>query len=718
MRRIIAFMLLFACLVSLFVVYTAAADADGSTDAGNPEGEYRRVNLTETSVMEDLKAVEEKQKGQTGGFKISNYPAIPFSKKIEFLALTEDFRLDTDAKRHYGLYLYLYNPGRITIEMNEPHLQNALQMSVAGFNMGHFAKYPLQLVSYSEDKLFYKFLVKVPADFERLISTTQRVYSISGIEIVARYDGNTSTVHDHMSKAMEGGISAQTIKIVYTEHTPSTCKEITGDDLLHLDIGMAYYDVSAGADTHKANRLATAWFLLPKKYLDDDGKTDLKYINYVCEKISDLNVMTTNYTDSNLFVKEDYAVGGSASHSVKVLKPSTFKFIWRFCITSTVFNRPISWSNQYYVWSTYPLSETERNNLARDQFDINGTYISKKDYGSYTNTLLGDTVIDVVIPSSYGSKPNSANLFELFDDSAYIYKYKYYGIKEKNIGGNIDVLNPENYYNTISYKEATNNFSGFFQRVKDLGGLKEAVDSFWHPETLSDDSLKDLNLFTVVDPADKSLSDQDFSYKYKLDISTVQTIKRQFDSFDKNGYYVALFRFDISEYTAFDNCGKLPNNSVVSKGNTRFLYDYFYHCYNDITHMDGEIKYPSVYKMTAYRNFDILDLTFTTPEGFRIVPVNADPVKFFAGDIKDADDLKPDYTPPSSSWPTWGIGSLFKDYAPAIIAGIVLIVAVALIVPLSRASGTVYNGVSKAGKSVVAGVKKLDQKIRRKKKKK
>ena len=122
--------------------------------------------------------------------------------------------------------------------------------------------------------------------------------------------------------------------------------------------------------------------------------------------------------------------------------------------------------------------------------------------------------------------------------------------------------------------------------------------------------------------------------------------------------------------------------------------------------------------MTAYRNFDILDLTFTTPEGFRIVPVNADPVKFFAGDIKDADDLKPDYTPPSSSWPTWGIGSLFKDYAPAIIAGIVLVVAVALIVPLSRASGAVYNGVSKAGKSVVAGVKKLDQKIRRKKKKK
>lgn len=713
MRRIIAFVLMFACLVSLFVVYTAAADADGSTDAGNPEGEYRRVNLTETSVMEDLKAVEEQQKGQAGGFKISDYPAIPFSNKIVFLALTEDFWLDSDAIRHYGLYLYLYNPDRITIEMYEPHLRNALQMSVAGFNKGNFAKYPLQLVSYSEDKLFYKFLVKVPADFERLISTTQRVYSISGIEIVARYDGNTSTVHDHMSKAMDGGTSAQTIKIVYTEHTPSICKEITGDDLLHLDIGMAYYDVSAGADTHKANRLATAWFLLPKKYLNDDGKTDLKYINYVCEKISDLNVMTTNYTDSNLFVKEDYGVGGSASHSAEVLKPSTFKFIWRYCNSYIHHNKTISWTNQYYVWSTYPLSETERNDLTRDQFDINGTFISKAKYGSYTNELLGNTVIDVVIPSSYGSKPNSANLFELFDDSAYIYKYKYYGVKEKNIGGNIDVLNPENYYNTISYKEATNNFSGFFQRVKDLG-MGNAINSFIYSETLSDDSLKDLNLFTVVEPADISLSDQDFSYKYKLDISTVQTIKRQFDSFDKNGYYVALFRFDISEYEAYENSGKLPGNLTVSKGGDKFFHEYFYHCYNDITHMDGDIKYPSVYKMTVYRNFDILDLTFTTPEGFRIVPVNADPVKFFAGDIKDAEDLKPDYTPSSSQWPD----SILKKYTPAIIAGIVLIVAVALIVPLSRASGTVYNGVSKAGKSVVTGVKKLDQKIRRKKKKK
>ena len=701
MRRVIAFLLLFACLVSLFVVYTAAADADGSTDAGNPEGEYRRVNLTETSVMEDLKAVEEQQKGQAGGFKISDYPAVPFSKKFVFLALTEDFRIDSNAKREYGLYLYLYNPGRLTVEVTDPQLQNALQMSVDGVDDGHFAKYSLQLVSYSDDKLFYKFYVTVPDGFARKLSVSRRNYNISGIEIAAKYDSNVA-VRDH-SGAADGSVQ-QTIKISYTGHTPSKCSTIAGDDLLHLDINLAYYRVSDGADLNKYKQLMTAWFMLPRKYVSDDGTVDLRYINYLCEKKADQNVMADKGI-GQLFESGQGSYGGNRYDINIPLKVSVRVDTYESKLNHAGKHTATLYDYNHYLFSNYYLNDSYKSQFSSEK--INYTNINR-------HTLAADESIDIISPFFYGSKPSSASLHELMTD----YKHWNYAYARdyQQIGGNIDVKDPSAFYNTVSYKNATQNFSGFFQRVKDYGFF-EAIHTFFS-DSLEDDSLSNLQLFTIVDPADSSLSRQDFANKYKIDASLVGDIKYRAGSSNYKDYYVCLFRFDIADYSIlFDGSvyekikeGWFGHEEIVGYSKV-FVTRYIDGAPVEIECTDRNA--PKIYKMAMYRNFDILDLTFGTPDDYKIVPVNADPIKFYAGDVQDKEDLKPDFTPPP-----WWPDSSKKDWTPLIIAAIVLIVAVALIVPLSRASGTVYNGVSKAGKSVVAGVKKLDQKIRRKKKKK
>lgn len=698
MRRIIAFVLMFACLVSLFVVYTAAADADGSTDAGNPEGEYRRVNLTETSVMEDLKAVEEQQKGQTGGFKISDYPAVPFSKKFVFLALTEDFRIDSNARREYGLYLYLYNPGRLKVETDIPKLQNFLQMSVDGVNVGHYAKYPLQLVSYSEDKLFYKFYVTVPDGFARKLSVSQRTYNISGIEIAAKYDSNVA-IRDH-SGAADGSVR-QTISIRYIKHTPSICEQIAGDDLLHLDVNMAYYRVTNGDDLNKYKQLMVAWFELPKKYINYDGTTNLTYINYECEKLGDQIVMVD--TGLNCLFnrgKRFYDNGG--------------EFLYPYYVNDPI--RELTVVAEYYKYNKGGLVSQsdyyEYRVFSGNYINSNFSKIYNVADGRKISRLVSDYKINIIVPTQYGSTPSSASLFSLMNDYE---NYSYYYMDGyRQIGGNIDLNDESKYYNSTSYKEATNNFIGFFTRCKDYG-FKKAFQSF-NGGDVEDSKLSDLELFRVVNENDYNLNRQDFIKRYKVDERYVDDLRKAMIKAKENNAVICLFRYDLADY------------EILADG--RCFYDKGFWGVKDHEHQFTTVEYtfagktekitcgknntPKFYKMPIYKDFDILDLTFGTQGDYKIVPVNADPVKFFAADIVDKDDLKPDIIPPSRAPIENNVFGRF----PLIIAGIVLIVAVALIVPLSRASGKVYNGISKAGKSVEAYAKKMDQKIRRKKKKK
>lgn len=692
MRKILAFVLLFCTVFSLFSVF-AAADA-----AEDPKGEYRRMDLSQTDVMDDLKAVEKDQEGKAGAFKLSDYPANPFSQKFVFLSLTESFRLDENGNRQYGLYLYLYNPGQLEVVTTAPHLQNALQFSVDGYNGGHFNKFGMTLCSYSTNKLFYKFKINVPEGFARNLSLTSRTYDISGIEIAAMYTGSIVTVRDH-SGSSDGKVD-QTISIKYAGYGPSTCKQISGEDVVHLDLEIAYYRVSNGSDQNQYKQLMTAWFVLPKEYVDAEGKVDLRFINYLCEKKADQTVMVDTGI-GQLFESTDMAYNGNTYRVNKPLKLLTSVEHYAYVETGRKLNTRISYVYHYDLFSTYPLTEMDtRSYLIKT---------NKRDERSIDSQNL----IDVICPFYLGKNPTASDLYDLMTDPTR-YSYAYDG-GYTQIGANVDLNDPENYYNTESYKQATSNFTGFFKRASDYGFF-EAVASFRN-NSIEDDSLTDLQLFSIVDPSDSNLSIQDFSKKYKVSPKDVSPIRSKAYELRNSGDYVCLFRFDLTDYSvlytgtpyeSWRSGWPYPDYLTSSEKISIMRYDNDGHV--DLTCSSNNT--PRFYKMTMYRNFDILDLTFGSPESFRIVPINADPVLFFAADIEDVENLRPTISQTSL------FDGMFGKIFPFLIASAVVVLAVALIGPLSRASGKVYDGVSKAGKSVVNTVKKIDTRIRQKKKRK
>lgn len=684
MKRILAFALSICTLFSLFAVYAAAEE-------GEQQGEFRHVSLTETTVIEDLEALEKAQKDDPNGFKLSDYPVVPGSKTVKFLSLTEDYR-KTDEGFQYGLYLYVYNPGRLVIQP----VDNKLQLSIEGVNDNHFYKLDVSTISFSSDKLFYKFRVIIPSalkSFMSAMSDMDRIYNISGIELSADYgDGNITPV-DHLCTA-DGKIE-KTIKIQYTGNNPSVCSQIAGDDLLHLDIKLGYYHVSNGADTNSYKQLMTAWFTMPKKYFDQKEFLGLKTINYSCMKKDDLTVMVGG--PSNVFVHNSlkmYVPSEDGGHfeTLDVLAPT--KILFSVYDQMEIY-QPAAWgfpekiigrTKKHNLFFTYSLDEPDRK-----KFQVSG------------ESILSENAIDVVIPYHYGvGRISSQKLYALMNgDSSYIYKYKVWDTHD--IGFVMDVTDPANNYNTESYKEATKGLSGFWNRVETVGFLT-AIRSAFDSSAIEDDSLDDLQPFVVVDDNDVDISLSDFTKKYKLDDATARSIRTKMG--DLSDECICLFRFDLADYNILfdgvtgqyaDAYSSLMNHYVRSSINLDSI-------------KIGLNEYPfanillfnslNVYRCAMYQKFDILDFGFSTPEGYKIVPVNADPVKFYMADLVPKEDLKPVAKVPN------------LNFAPLLISALVVMVSIALIVPIARATGKVYDGTVKVGKSAA---KKIKQMKRRKK---
>ena len=221
-----------------------------------------------TNVLDNLE-------GSTIGgkeFDIADYPHNE-NGRPQVISLVEFcYSYYADRQADFGLYIYLYNPQDIALDMATD--RNKIQLTYG--DKPSYSKYTLEFLNYSEqagyEGRFFKFKIRL-SDAERLdilntVDDNGRVYKISGIEL--SYKG---TVTEY--------VCAQTY--TYTGYAEGYGSELaTGDTLacvvdgfnkyLTLDVRSTYYrpEGSNGSE-NKQDTLHSVYFAVPNDVIREYG---------------------------------------------------------------------------------------------------------------------------------------------------------------------------------------------------------------------------------------------------------------------------------------------------------------------------------------------------------------------------------------------------------------------------------------------------------------
>ena len=257
---------IFAIFLALLVCFGAAMGGQGNLSA------YASTDIQ--TAYENTDVLENLEGATIGGkmFDLVDYPHNSDGKPQMISFVEFCYSYYADKQFDYGLYVYVYNPQDIAVDMATD--RNKIQFSYG--DAGYF-KYTLEFLNYSKkagyEGRFYKFKVKL-SDSQREtilkgIDENERVYNISGIEISVK-----GTVTEY--------VCAQTY--TYTGFAEGYGSELAqGDTLsckvdgfekyLTLDVRLTYYrpDGSNGSE-YKQDTLHSVYFSVPNEIIREYGE--------------------------------------------------------------------------------------------------------------------------------------------------------------------------------------------------------------------------------------------------------------------------------------------------------------------------------------------------------------------------------------------------------------------------------------------------------------
>lgn len=263
--RVLVCCLLAAMLLSLSVFPAGAETSGGSLKV-----------FEEQSILTDLT-------GATVGdkpFSLENYPYRPGSKAedMQLLTLFEYGYCDCDSKDDryddYALFLYVYNPGNISVPKSD--LRHAATLSVGAEDA--YSKYRIRLLSSAGDsthnQLLLKFKVEISAkDLRQLVGSGERTYKLSEFEI---YSGGSN------AKATKGG------EFTYTGYMSGYGDTVLKADVkdmetLSLDLKHCVWRTdNSPLGTAYKTQLDSVYFAIPNDVFEEYGNkiAKIKYHAY------------------------------------------------------------------------------------------------------------------------------------------------------------------------------------------------------------------------------------------------------------------------------------------------------------------------------------------------------------------------------------------------------------------------------------------------------
>lgn len=563
-------------LVALCVIVTAMAHGATFAYAEEESG----LAFDKTDVIDDLKSATIDGKA----FNINDYP---YDEKgnirlLTFIEYAYSFR--QDQMDNYGLYAYLYNPSKETIDTSRCYITMYVD--------GDYHKFNLDYINQSTgtvDKLFYKFKVEDVevngTTFKDRVNPDYRSYAISEVEVVIGKSSYNPTKlgvsHEYVFTGYSQGYGAD-------KTAESTLKSSSSSiETVELEVNHTTFRTNTsdkGKDHY--NQLSTAWFVVPGEYFE-------RY-----EYLSAITAMWYEYQTQYMFVTEYQAIYEDmydlryttlSSHDYDDTKPSLYggltlsqsyssgiggligTYDWAYNLN----REPTLLS--YYLVDEFCLNIPWVLNPKDSELAVSGTeikeYISKYKEG-YTGTYL-DCKGGNTIPSA------------LFTDT-------------------VDDGRTRGYNLLTVIKDDLFDLKGYFCEYTLLDMF---LDFGLEPPEL-DEGIKDISPIEVLDSDCTGYSDANFANKYYVDENDSSVIKEAYESATKNGDKVVLFRFASTDYFS-----KSVGGTSVSGVNG-----------------GGYIA-----KETMFFDFDIISLTFSKSGQDFVIPVVATPIDVIGGLEKPAE---------------------------------------------------------------------------------
>lgn len=543
-----------------------------------------------TNVLDNLE-------GSTIGgktFDIADYPHSD-SGKPQIISLVEFcYSYYADRQSDYGLYVYVYNPQDIALDMATD--RNKMQLTYG--DKASYSKYTLEFLNYSEkagyEGRFYKFKVRL-TDAERLdilntVDDNGRVYKISGIEL--SYKGNVT-----------GYACAQTY--TYTGYAEDYGSELaTGDTLsckvdgfdkyLTLDVHSTYYrPEGTNGEAYERDTLHSVYFSVPNGIIAEYGEMTAVHATWLNARTAPIFVTGNQDVYNAVLPYLGQTVdGGNFTYAKDDNSPVPYALIASKYIESAGWNN-VSYSLSYMSYNanrTYTKSDTNLDALYYCFLADDG------DADSYT--LPAETLI--------GNKAdNMKGYFESYTEEH---------------GG--ELVN--NRFSKGLFESVAASFTDITISKDDTFELTDEVisQSLWQKFVGGGYNVSGTNTYTVS--AIKKVESGDFRStatatceELYIDKSDYDEFKEYYDKATARNESVHLFRYYQSDYSCYEVAEYARGEGDWTILGTQFGYDF----------VDSNAYFM---QMWVQLDFDIIDLTFTKDNVDTVIPVIMSPMDIAA----------------------------------------------------------------------------------------
>ena len=562
---------------------------------------------TSQSVYEQTNVLDDLKKSTIGNesFDLTKYN-FDESKETKVLSFVEYCYSFYSAKQsNFGLYIYVYNPQGLQFNKYSP--LNTIQFAIGSSTDTSYTKYNLKYLNCSTETnyegLFYKFRIDLTSEQkEKILSTvnsTERVYRVSGIELVLSGEMNATeygvaTTYKYSGYAAGYGSNenAESTLVCSTEET----------DVLSLNVHATQYkpEGTNASSKYTQDCLHSVYFAVPNKYINKYGAMSAVHATWKNAVTAPILVTgNANIYSQITSLLGEYVHGGTIQDEGRntdldyALIATKAQIGYRDTVEAA--------SGGYVAYNVLMDycgidAYTYYDNLIHYLYYC--FYAENGDANNYT--LSSQAVLDVLEKSAtkYGgvlvNGKYSSKMFESYDDA----------FTEVNIQAD------ENFSLTSEVLSQT-----WWEKLWGLDG------------SISDTTTFDgIQAIYPVSKSDLEGTDEEISKRLYVDKTDVSDLKEFFNQ--NNGLStVYLFRYMQSEYTAYEVTEYEHTTDWALFGGTFNTYEV----------VDTNAYFA---QMSVQLDFDIIDVTFSNGEKDTVIPVVSNPI-----------DIVPDVTPPVYTLP-------------------------------------------------------------------
>ena len=571
---LIVVLLLFASLIML------------TTDYATVYAENKDNNFDKTALQAELESIE--------GFDFGNYPADPSGMKYSariFNVVEYAYSYQVNKRNNYGLYIYLYNPQLLKIDItsrrNKVNLGVKLNTANNITTVSEYDKYELKYCSSIDDgaykDLFYKFKVvdKKGADgnmIHQRVDLNERRYDIAEIELLHSSMNNAEAFKVGGSYKFTGFSKGYGEDNSAASNLKCTVKDIDVIEISDLAFTNYIMPVENGSMGHH-DQINSVYFSIPNNVMNAYG---------VLQKIQ---FEAYEYKTSPIIVTKDKTLYADI-----------------FANRAVVSNPNVDGTGKtpsYYFISKYGES------LQKAYWSYNVNF--NKPSGSISSSIQTSNQLPYVFNKNFGDQTQDITSAELL---RYIYSY--------NASNNNGYLPHRNLSKDLFMGEVfePNHKEGYFMQEIDAGDtfnlyekdVQDGWDAFWSnlwgnvPEGLETNINPIVKVNNIADIDTLYINEND-----KTDFTEAYNLSTQ------SNKSMHLFRFSITDYFAM---------KVLLNGSG----------YHSDTYMA---------QSTAFLDFDLITFTFNKDGIYHNIPIVASPIDIIGGIVS------PDVSDGLPAWIMW-----------------------------------------------------------------